>query len=81
MVANAGTVKNTGIELALNWRDEVGSDFSYGIGLNLAHNKNEVTEVNNGTHYVNGGNALLSGGNHLYGLYGRRTSYRLLLGL
>lgn len=62
MVANAGTVKNTGIELALNWRDEVGSDFSYGIGLNLAHNKNEVTEVNNGTHYVNGGNALLSEG-------------------
>lgn len=30
--------------------------------MNLAHNKNEVTEVNNGTHYVNGGNALLSEG-------------------
>lgn len=59
---NAGTVKNTGVELSLNWRDQAGDDFTYGIGLNLAHNKNEVTEVNNGMHYVNGGDKYLSEG-------------------
>lgn len=53
---NAGTVKNTGVEFAINWNDKVGEDFSYGINLNLAHNKNEVTEVNNENHYIEGGN-------------------------
>ena len=58
--ANAGTVKNTGIEVALNWNDKIGEDFSYGVNLNMSHNKNEVTEVNNENHYIEGGNDLLS---------------------
>ena len=35
-----GDVKNTGIELALNWNDQIGSDFSYNVGINGAYNKN-----------------------------------------
>lgn len=61
-VANAGTVKNTGIEFAVNWNDRIGKDFSYNVGFNIATNKNEVTEVNNGSGYINGGNKLLSEG-------------------
>ena len=56
---NAGTVKNTGIEIALNWRDQVGKDFHYNIGWNMALNKNEVTEIN-GADYIDGGNDNLS---------------------
>lgn len=59
---NAGTVRNTGIELALNWNDQIGKDFKYSIGWNLAKNKNEVTEVNSTRKYNNGGNDLLSQG-------------------
>ena len=42
---NAGDVKNTGFEIALSWRDQIGSDFSYHANVNLATNKNEVTKL------------------------------------
>ena len=59
---NAGTVRNTGIEVALNWRDHIGKDFEYSIGYNIAYNKNKVTKVNSTQKYNNGGNDLLAQG-------------------
>ena len=59
---NAGTVQNTGIEFAINWRDQIGKDFEYNIGYNIAYNKNKVTEVNSTQKYNNGGNDLLAQG-------------------
>lgn len=50
---NGGTVENKGVELAFGWNDTKG-DFTYGINLNLAHNKNEVTAINNQDGYING---------------------------
>ncbi|WP_297094491.1 TonB-dependent receptor [uncultured Draconibacterium sp.] len=41
---NGGTVKNTGVELALSWNSNIG-DFRYYVSGNVAYNKNEVTEV------------------------------------
>lgn len=41
---NLAGVQNKGVELALKWRDGVGKDFSYSIGLNLAYNKTTVTK-------------------------------------
>lgn len=58
--ANAGTVKNTGVEVALNWRDKIGKDVNYGVNFNIAANKNKVTSVNNANHYINAGNDLLA---------------------
>lgn len=60
MYANAGTVRNTGIELALNWNDNIGKDFKYGVNANLAVNNNKVTAVNNANHYYEGGNDYLA---------------------
>ena len=60
MYKNAGTVKNTGIELALNWNDKIGKDFTYGVNWNMAYNKNEVTQVNAGTNFIEGGKDLLA---------------------
>ena len=59
---NAGTVQNTGVEFAINWRDQIGKDFEYNIGYNIAYNKNKVTEVNSTQKYNNGGNDLLAQG-------------------
>ena len=42
---NGGNVKNTGVELSLTWRDVIGNDFSYSIGLNGAWNRNRVGSI------------------------------------
>ena len=59
---NAGTVRNTGIEFAINWRDQIGKDFTYGVSWNIAYNKNKVTKVNSDRKYNEGGNDNLSQG-------------------
>lgn len=41
---NGGDVKNTGIELALDWNDHIGK-FNYRVGVNGAYNKNEVGNI------------------------------------
>jgi len=57
---NAGTVRNRGIEIALDWHDKIGSDFTYGANWNIAVNSNKVTEVNSLRDYYEGGNDLLA---------------------
>lgn len=52
---NAGTVENRGFEFALNYNQKIGSDFSVSAGYNLTLIKNEVTEVNNSTGFMEGG--------------------------
>lgn len=42
---NGGDVKNTGLELALSWNDNIGRDFNYNIGVNGAYNKNKVGNI------------------------------------
>ena len=59
---NAGTVQNTGVEFAINWRDQIGKDFEYNVSYNIAYNKNKVTEVNSSQKYNNDGNDLLAQG-------------------
>ena len=51
---NGGDVRNTGVELALTWNDQVGEDFSYSIGVNGAYNKNIVTRIANGEGVIHG---------------------------
>ncbi len=41
--SNLGSMWNQGIELSLNWRDGIGKDFSYSVGVNFSYNKNRVT--------------------------------------
>ncbi|HBG42176.1 MAG TPA: SusC/RagA family TonB-linked outer membrane protein [Porphyromonadaceae bacterium] len=44
-VQNAAKVRNNGWELALNYRDKIGSDFNYSVGFNLSDVKNEVVDL------------------------------------
>lgn len=59
---NAGTVQNTGVELALNYNNRIGKDFNYNIGYNVSYNKNKVTKINSSQKYNSGGANLLSQG-------------------
>ncbi|MDZ4708297.1 MAG: TonB-dependent receptor [Saprospiraceae bacterium] len=43
---NIGEIRNRGVDLGLNYRDNAG-DFRYQVGVNFAHYKNEVIKLNN----------------------------------
>ena len=64
---NGGSVRNTGIEIALHWNDNIGKDFQYGANLSLAHNKNKVTEIANADGIIHGpGSVLWEGAEECY---------------
>lgn len=46
--ANLAAVRNTGAEITLGWRDSVGRDFSYNVGLNLSYNIAVVSKYQGG---------------------------------
>lgn len=52
---NAGTVRNSGFELAIGFRGGNAEGFSYNVNYNITTLKNEVLEVNNGSGFVEGG--------------------------
>ena len=58
---NGGDIENTGFEVMLNWNDRV-NDFSYGVTLSGAHNKNEVTRIANTDGIIHGPSHVLSQG-------------------
>ncbi len=47
LLGNNGTVRNMGVEFSIEWKDQIGTDFSYTIGGNLTYLNNRVTEVQN----------------------------------
>lgn len=55
-LAQAAEVSNTGVEALVNWRDNIGDDFSYSVGANFSSNKNEVQHVTPGFDGQLGGN-------------------------
>lgn len=42
-MSNTASLSNRGLELNLGWNDQI-KDFRYGVGINLAFNKNKVTD-------------------------------------
>lgn len=45
-ITNAGSLRNTGIEFMVSWKDKLGK-FGYSLSINGAYNKNEVTALGN----------------------------------
>ena len=58
-VINGGSVRNRGIEIGLNWNDQVGS-FRYGISANMSVNKNEVLYIDNADGIIHGGTNVIA---------------------
>jgi TonB-linked SusC/RagA family outer membrane protein len=56
VLKNVGVIRNSGIELALNWSEEVSDNFRYNVGLNFSTLKNEVRDLY-GQPYIDGGSA------------------------
>ena len=42
MKVNQGEIRNSGIEILVNWKDKIGRDFNYYVSGNFAYNKNVV---------------------------------------
>lgn len=42
---NAGDLKNTGFEMVINYRNRIGNDFNYNVGLNMSTYKTKVTKL------------------------------------
>lgn len=60
-MVNGGDVSNKGVEVALSWNDSV-REFSYGLSLNLAYNKNKMLKINNDEGIIHGPANVLSDG-------------------
>ncbi|MBN1599346.1 MAG: SusC/RagA family TonB-linked outer membrane protein [Bacteroidales bacterium] len=58
---NGGLISNKGVELALGYNNNIG-DFRFGIGGNIAFNKNEVLEIPNEEHVIHGETSILYNG-------------------
>ena len=52
-VLNVGKMRNQGVELELNWNDNI-SDFNYTVGFNLSTVKNKVVELANADQTIYG---------------------------
>ena len=64
---NGGDVKNTGVELALTWNDQIGKDFNYNVTLNGSFNKNKVGSIPTEDGIIHGaGNELYNNGPEFY---------------
>jgi TonB-linked SusC/RagA family outer membrane protein len=55
ILTNAASIKNTGLEAAVNWRDNLSSKFSYKLGANITINNNKVVGLNGGEPILDGG--------------------------
>ena len=49
---NLGEMNNWGWELSLNWRDKIGKDFKYRVGINTGYSDNEVLNMDFATQYI-----------------------------
>lgn len=56
---NGGDVRNSGVEAALSWNDDIG-EFHYGVNWNMAYNKNKVTRIANSEGIIHGASNVLS---------------------
>lgn len=56
VLRNVGIIRNSGLELALNWSDRLSEDWNYHIGGNISTLKNEVIDLY-GQPYIDGGTA------------------------
>ena len=46
MYENIGQVTNQGIDIAINWKGNIGRDFLYTVGANMTYSKNKLDKWN-----------------------------------
>lgn len=46
-LTHAGTIRNKGLEFAVNWKDKTSTNFNYTVGGNMTFNKNNLEKITN----------------------------------
>lgn len=54
-IANAGSIRNSGVELALNYQDDINDRVNFSVGFNATKLKNETLALNDGVAFIQGG--------------------------
>jgi TonB-dependent starch-binding outer membrane protein SusC len=54
-ITNAASFTNKGVELSLDWKDNINKDWRYNVGVNAAFNKNKIDNLNGGQAIPDGG--------------------------
>lgn len=54
-IANAGSIRNTGVEFQINYRETFGSGLGVDVGFNLTQISNETLALNDGVAFIQGG--------------------------
>ena len=54
-ITNAASFTNKGVEVSLDWKDNISRDWKYNIGGNIAFNKNKIDNLNGGQAINDGG--------------------------
>jgi len=55
VISQAADVRNKGVEIILNWRQALTTDFNYHVGFNITFNENNVEKVSGGLQLKDGG--------------------------
>ena len=62
LIGNQATIQNKGFEIAITWKDRIGSDFGYSLSGNIGVNNNKVLSVQSGKNPIyDGGNGIANG--------------------
>lgn len=62
IIGNQADFQNKGFEGAVSWKDNIGKDLSFSIGVNAAVNNNKVLSVSTGANPIYDGGVGLTGG-------------------
>lgn len=54
-IANAGSIRNSGVELSLNYQNEISENFNYRLGVNATQLENTTLSLNDGVAFIQGG--------------------------
>jgi TonB-linked SusC/RagA family outer membrane protein len=55
ILTNAASIQNSGLEIALNYRERLSKDFTFKVGGNVTFNQNKVIGLNGGQPILDGG--------------------------
>ncbi len=67
---NAGKVKNEGVELAINYNDQIGKDWTISVRPGITYNKNEILSLKGGPYINAGASRIDQEGHTINSIYG-----------
>ena len=68
-VQNIGSVENKGWDIAIDWQDQAGDDFTYGVNFNISDVENKVTDLG-GLNELPPGKTIIRVGEAINSIYG-----------